>query len=138
VAVVVAVAYAAGAVVAYADHFRSWGDEALACGAAIQRVIPAGDLVVITSDDVADDNGTPNNYQDPTLFFHGERRGWSVAADQDRPALIERYRSAGARWLVVSGAAAREPDPRLAAYLADRQQVGPGLAAGCAMYPLDT
>jgi 4-amino-4-deoxy-L-arabinose transferase-like glycosyltransferase len=135
-AVVAAVAYAAGAVVAYADQFRDWGSEALACGAAVQSVIPSGDLVVITSDDVADDNGTPNNYQDPTLFFHGDRRGWSVAADQDRPALVERHRLEGARWLVMSGAAAREPGPGLATYVADRPQRGPGLEAGCGIYEL--
>lgn len=138
VAVVAAAGYVAGVGVAYADQFRDWGSEALACGAAMRSVIPPGDLVVITSDDVADDNGTPNNYQDPTLFFHGDRRGWSVAADQDRPALVESYRSAGARWLVVSGVAARDPGPRLAAHLTDRPQRGPGLAAGCGIYELSS
>jgi hypothetical protein len=122
--------------VAVADQLRGWGEESLACGAAMQQVIPAGDLVVITSDDVANDNGTPNNFQNPTLFFYGDRKGWSVAADQDRPALAEQYRADGARWLVVNGATAAEPGPELNAFLDGHRQVGPGLADGCGIYPL--
>jgi 4-amino-4-deoxy-L-arabinose transferase-like glycosyltransferase len=129
--------FALGGVAAYADQFRGWGGEALACGAAMQEVIPPHDLVVITSDDVADQEGTPNNYQDPTLFFHGDHRGWSVASDQDQAALAEAYRADGARWLVVGGETARDPGPALAAYLAEHTQRGPGLDRGCGIYPLD-
>jgi 4-amino-4-deoxy-L-arabinose transferase-like glycosyltransferase len=136
IAAVCVAVVAVGTVVAEADQFRSWGQESLACGAAMRQVIPAGDLVVITSDDVANDNGTPNNFQNPTLFFHGDRKGWSVAADQDQPEFIDQYRTDGARWLVVNGSTAAQPGPQLSAFLDSHRQVGPGLADGCGIYPL--
>lgn len=135
--VAVAVVFTGAGGLAYGDQFRGAGTWALACGNAIRTVVPPGDLVVITSRDVAYDNGTPNNFQDPTLFFHGDRRGWSLAVDQD-PALIETYRQQGARWLIVAGGARLGQRPALAAYVAARPDLGPGVEAGCGIFPLSS
>ncbi len=127
--------FAGGAAFAYVDQFRPRAEETLACGAVMRQVIPTADLIVVTSDSAALDGGTANNYQDPTLFFFGDRRGWSVPIDQDQGALAAKYRGQGARWIVVTQAS-YAADDALRLFVTPLAQVGPGTSENCGIYPM--
>lgn len=123
----------------YVDQFRDWGQSFLDCGDAMKAQIPRGDLVVISSSDVAKaPDGTDNNWQEPILFFHGDVRGWSLPADRHDVALVEQYRAEGARWFVLWKAELLDANPELASYLGELDQVGPGTDAACGVYRLAT
>lgn len=130
-----ALVFVAGSIVGYGDQLRVYGTDALGCGAVIRTTVPASDLVVVASTDVAFDNGVPNNYQDPTLFYYGDRHGWSLAADQDAPTLVASYQGSGARWLIATPAAAAE-NPSIATLLAQEGLVSSGGGEDCAIYRL--
>ena len=130
-----ALVFLCGSIVGYYDQLRVYGTDALRCGAVIRTVIPASDLVVIASTDVAFDNRVPNNYQDPTLFYYGDRRGWSLAADQDAPTLVTSYQGSGARWLITTPASAAG-NPSIATFLAQEGLVSSGGGADCSIYHL--
>ena len=141
VAAFLAIGFAVSATGAYADHYRSWGTEAVACGDAIRAVVPAGDLIVVGANDPShDDQGMPDNFQNPTLFYFGDRKGWSLAADQQEPARIDSLVDAGARWFVIDDRRRLDDNAPLASYLVAARQLGPGFAAGssvgCAIYRL--
>jgi 4-amino-4-deoxy-L-arabinose transferase-like glycosyltransferase len=136
VAALLATVTVLGAAHVYTSEFRDWGAQTIACGSAIRRIVPTSDLVVITSSDPAFIRGKANNYQDPTLFFYGGQRGWSLPIDQDNPRLIEEYRQARAKWMVVKDRAWLDKNPRVAKYVADLSQVGPGVDSNCGIYRL--
>ncbi|WP_445185047.1 ArnT family glycosyltransferase [Pseudonocardia sp. Cha107L01] len=120
----------------YADEFRDYGAQTIACGNAIRETVPPDDLVIVTSSEPRSIEGEPNNYQDPTLFFHGNRRGWSLPTDQEDPSSVEGYRQSGARWLIIGSRAQVLSSPRFEAYVAGFPQRGPGGDAECGIYDL--
>jgi 4-amino-4-deoxy-L-arabinose transferase-like glycosyltransferase len=125
-----------GAAHIYIDEFGDWGARTIACGRAISRTVPPTDLIVVTSIDPSILHGKVNNFEDPRLFFHGDRHGWPLATDQNDPSLVERYRQEGARWLVVNDPARLRSSPRFEVYVAGLEQRGPGVDAGCGIYQL--
>lgn len=125
-----------GAAHIYADEFRDYGAQMMACGKAIQETVPSADLVIITSSEPGSLRGEPNNYQDPILFFHGDRRGWSLPTDQDDPSFVEEYRQAGARWLIIDSRALVQSSQRFEDYVAGLPQRGPGVDVECGIYDL--
>jgi hypothetical protein len=136
-----AAAFAVSAMGAYADHYRTWNAGTVACGEAIRARVPPGELIVVGANDPShDERGAPDNFQNPTLFYFGDHRGWSLAADQQGPAEVERLAGEGARWLILDDRSRLAGNPPLAAYLARAAQVGPGFpgegTAGCAIYRL--
>jgi hypothetical protein len=136
-----AVGFAVSASGAYADHYRTWNESTVACGKEIRAAVPSDDLIVVAANDPShDERGAADNFQNPTLFFFGDRKGWSLAADQQDPAHLESLVGEGARWLVVDDRARLDSNPALAGYLARIPQVAPGFPAdstvGCAIYRL--
>ena len=93
-----------GGGVAWADQFPRRADDVVACGHFVGQVVPAGDLIIVSSTSPQLDHGVENNYQDPTVFYYAQRYGWSMAADHHEPALVDQWRQEGARWLVISPA----------------------------------
>jgi 4-amino-4-deoxy-L-arabinose transferase-like glycosyltransferase len=105
------------------------------CGETVQQVVPKGALIVVSTIAPADDNGTPNNYEEPTVFFYADRYGWSLPSDRHRPELLEEYRSKGAAYFVIYNRDLLEANPDLGKYLADQAvQKGPGVEQGCGIY----
>ena len=131
-----AVMFLAASAFVEVDQFRDNGSSAMSCAAAMRELIPRDSLIVGSSSNPAVDQGVANNWQDPVLFFHGQVRGWSLAADQHRPDLVEQYRLAGARWFVIEARSRLDANPDLAAYLEQWPQVGPGVDNGCGIYQL--
>ncbi|MEC7584444.1 MAG: glycosyltransferase family 39 protein [Planctomycetota bacterium] len=74
----------------------------LRAGRALASVSDAGDLVLVTSTDVATEDGAVNNFEEPKVMFHAWRRGRIIA--RDRLTLDELQRVRGlidARYLVL-------------------------------------
>lgn len=123
-----------GASPVYQDMLATQPGAAVACGEAVNRLVPAAERIVVSSASPSHDGEAPNNYQDPVVFFHARRHGFSLAADRHTMAEIERLRARGARHVVFT----EEPLHRLLAgplgLMAD--PIGPGIDQGCAVYRL--
>jgi hypothetical protein len=130
------VAFLAGSTVVYGTFYKTYAADLISCANQMDRHIPAKDLVVITSDSPAVQDGVPNNYENPTLFFHADRYGWSMATDQLEPTRLEQLRKDGARWFVATDEELLKSHPALVTYLSHDPQVGPGIADSCAIYRL--
>lgn len=70
------------------------------------------------------------NYEDPRVFFHARRQGWSVPIDQFTPARLQELRTAGARWLIVPTAVAAVADPGTIEWLPEHATVAATLPGG--------
>jgi hypothetical protein len=124
--------------VVYGDEFRHWGTNEIACGAKMESTIPAGDLVAITSTESSVNvAGRPLNNQNPTLFYWGDRRGWSIADDHVDGAAIDALHAAGARWLVIDYFDVIQNEATLLGYLHDKPLVVPPTDGHCGIYKLD-
>jgi hypothetical protein len=90
-----------------AHHRGPLAPSILAAGALLAERAHAGDLVVVASLEPAWDAywRTPNNFQDPRVFYLSRTHGWELAADDLTPRTLERASRAGARYYV-------EPEPR--------------------------
>jgi len=137
----IAVATLVGSSVLY---FRMMSDEGNAkgrmlihCAEAVKRMVPEGTRIVVSTTELALENGVPNNYEEPNIFFYSDRYGWSLPADRHDPDLLEKYRKMGAGYFVIYSRELLEANPRLAHYLETQcTQVGPGIEAGCGIYLL--
>lgn len=108
----------------------------LGCAAAVRRVVPAAAPILVSSDSPSREDGVPNNYQDPVLFFYSDRHGFSLARDWHRPERVEEFRRRGARFLVLTRP---ERERELLPYLQGQghgAQIGPGTENGCGIYEL--
>lgn len=86
-----------------AYRFRTMPSEPeKALGLALAGMVSAGDLLVVRARSFShdDDWGTPNNFEDPRVFYLSDTRGWVVANDQPEPARIEARMVQGARYYV--------------------------------------
>jgi 4-amino-4-deoxy-L-arabinose transferase-like glycosyltransferase len=91
----------------FADSLTDRSGSLGACAAALAEVSKPGDLVVVGTTSTTTMSGVTNNYQEPVVFYQADRKGWSLAADQQMPKRLVSDVRQGARFLV-------EPDPRLA------------------------
>jgi hypothetical protein len=102
----------------------------VACAAALDRVSAPGDLVAVVSADVAHDGSVTNDFQEPTLFYLADRRGFSIAADERTPATVAADAEAGARWLLDD-----RPNGLPAGFHTGLKPIS-GLPSGCFIAPL--
>ena len=102
------------------------------CAKSVAYLVPEDSRIIVGTESVANENGTPNNYQEPNVFFYSHRYGWSLPADWYTPDKVEQFRQEGAGYLVM-------PDdhivPALTDYLQENtSQIGPGVESGCGIY----
>lgn len=121
----------------YYEMLTTGGDPLSACANSITAVVPPDDLIVVSTTNVALEDGVPNNYQEPQIFFYSKHYGWSFPADQHTPEQLAAYQELGAKYFVIYSQQLLESNPELKAYLKDNAtQVGPGIEAGCGIYHL--
>jgi hypothetical protein len=121
----------------YADMLGQGTHPLVACGETVARLVPRGERIIVSSTSASRVGGVPNNYQEPVIFFYGDRSGWSLPADDHSPERVAEWHRAGARYFVVYSPSLYRNRPGLAAYLnTHADQVGPGLDAGCAIFRL--
>lgn len=104
-AVVIVAAFLAGTVTVFAGSLRDTSGTLGVCATELGEVSGPGDLVVVDTtssavDRTLGDNGVPNNWQEPVVFYRADRRGWSLAAGQLDPARLAADQRAGARFFV--------------------------------------
>ena len=59
------------------------------CAAWVQQIVPAERLIMVSSPVASvDEQGIPNNYQEPMIFFYSQRHGWSLPTDWMNPEKI--------------------------------------------------
>jgi 4-amino-4-deoxy-L-arabinose transferase-like glycosyltransferase len=90
-----------------AEHRGPYEPSILAAGALLGGRARPGELVVVASLEPAWDAywRTPNNFQDPRVFYLSRTHGWALAADDLTTRTLERAAREGARYYV-------EPEPR--------------------------
>jgi 4-amino-4-deoxy-L-arabinose transferase-like glycosyltransferase len=105
------------------------------CSEQVAALVPEESLIIASTTSGADDNGVPNNYQEPQIFFYSHRNGWSLAADRHTPEQVERFVRDGAAYLVIYSDSLYSDNPAFADYLEQNaRQIGPGVDAGCGIY----
>jgi hypothetical protein len=103
------------------------------------QLVPSDAHVVISSTALSVEDGIPNNYQDPVLFFYSHRYGWSLPADRHTPDQLAALQATGAGYFVIYSEELYRAHSDLAVYLhANAEQIGPGVAAGCGVYRFST
>jgi hypothetical protein len=121
----------------YAELFEPVGEVLATCGRTVAERTPEGSLVVVSTTSAADEDGRPNNYQEPQVFFFADRHGWSLPSDRHTPEAVEQFRREGASYFVAYDARLLRARPELGAYLdANAEQIGEGIESGCAIYRL--
>jgi len=105
------------------------------CAGYVKKLVPASERIIVSTTSVAFDNGIPNNYQEPQIFFYSRRYGWSLPADWHTVDKLVEYRQAGANYFVIYDKQLLYGNPSLLEYLdGNSLQVGPGIDKGCAIY----
>jgi hypothetical protein len=128
---------ALGSAKLYAEFFEPVGEKLAVCGRRVAERTPEGALVIVSTTSEANTHGTPNNYQEPHVFFFADRHGWSLASDQHTPEAVESMRREGASYFVAYDEKLLRARPALGAYLdSHAEQVGEGIESGCAIYRL--
>jgi hypothetical protein len=94
----------------------------LSVGQALGEVAGASDLGVVRSPTHAYDVfwRTPNNFEDPRIFYISGTRGWVLGSDELEPSRLEALCAHGARYYVES---ARVDDAALEAWLSDNAEL---------------
>lgn len=112
------------------------GESPLArCGSSVEAVVPVNDRIIVSTTSYALDNGIPNNYQEPQIFFYSQRYGWSLPAEEHTLEALMRYRRKGASYFVIYSEFMLNSNSSLKEYLAKNSiQVGPGIEKGCAIF----
>ncbi|MCB9453022.1 MAG: glycosyltransferase family 39 protein [Anaerolineaceae bacterium] len=120
---------------AYIRYLIPSQDPLWQCSQVVAQTVPESALVIISSTTVSENNGVPNNYQKPQIFFYSHRYGWSLAADQHTPEQIAEYHELGGQYFVIYSQDLFQSNPQLVSYLDQTaQQVGPGIENSCAIY----
>jgi hypothetical protein len=106
------------------------------CSSHVKELVPSNERIIVSTYGVAFDNdGTPNNYQEPFIFFYSRRYGWSLPVDWQTPEKLIEYRNLGATYFVIYRKDLLANNPALENYLdANSLQIGPGIESGCAIY----
>ncbi len=115
--------------------YRPSGPNMLTCGTRVNALVPEGSLIIVSTTSESIQDGVPNNYQEPDIFFYSDRYGWSLPSDWHTPERVEAYRQEGASFLVIPDPTLYEDNPALASYLLENaRQIGPGPEEGCGIY----
>ncbi len=69
-------------------------------GIKLAELSSPGDLVLVLSSDVAFEDGVPNNFEQPDVFFHARRRGRVLATDRQTGRALAEALGSGTRWFV--------------------------------------
>ncbi|MFC4942048.1 glycosyltransferase family 39 protein [Pseudonocardia sp. GCM10023141] len=136
-AVMTVVLLGAQSLMIFSASFRDTSGVYGACGAQLDQVSQPGDLVVIGTTSLAIDRGTPNNYQEPTIFYLADRKGWSLPADRYSSALLREHVAQGAKYFVNYDPSLVPAGSEIAGWLAaDTIQVRSAAADGCDIWML--
>ncbi|MEO7908899.1 MAG: glycosyltransferase family 39 protein [Roseiflexaceae bacterium] len=123
----------------YRGMLQNEGNGQIACAMTMAQLVPVDAHVIISSTALSVEDGIPNNYQDPVLFFYSHRYGWSLAADQHTSDKVAALRADGAEYFIIYSEELYGAHPDFAAYLrANTEQIGPGITAGCGIYRFST
>ena len=107
------------------------------CAGYVRELVPPNERIVVSTTSFAIEDGIPNNYQEPQIFYYSQRFGWSLPADRHTPEKLAEYHKLGADYFVMYSQDLLESNPLLDTYLQDNStQMGPGLDKGCAIYRL--
>lgn len=110
------------------------------CASQVQRIVPADNLIIVSSNEPSvDQQGIPINYQEPTIFFYSQRRGWSLPADWVNPEKFEELRQKGAKYYVILDRDLHllTENPKLLNYMgANFNQVNSGIKSTCRIYQI--
>jgi 4-amino-4-deoxy-L-arabinose transferase-like glycosyltransferase len=104
--VVTVLALSAASLTVFTQAFIDRSDALATCARQLAELSEPDELVVVGTTSVAVDDGVANNYEEPTVFYLADRKGWVLPADRHDPTLLGRHAEQGARWFVV-------PDPNL-------------------------
>jgi hypothetical protein len=108
------------------------------CAAWVQKIVPAESLIIVNSPFASvDDQGIPNNYQEPMVFFYSQRHGWSLPTDWMNPEKFEELRQMGAKYYVILDRDQQllAANPGLLDYLdANSSQVNSDIESACRIY----
>ncbi|MFC4943312.1 ArnT family glycosyltransferase [Pseudonocardia sp. GCM10023141] len=138
-AVVAVVALSVASITVFAQSFVDRRGVLAGCAQVLQSKSAPTDLVIVATSSVAVDRGTSNNFEEPTVFYLADRKGWSLPADRHDPALVASYLAAGARWFVEPDPSLLPPGAPLTRWLAENaQQVRSVMVGGCDMWSLRT
>ena len=119
----------------YRDMLATQPNRLVKCATTVEKVVPKEARMIVSTTSFAQDNGVPNNYQEPTIFFYSHRYGWSLPGDRHEPETVEELRRAGAGYFVIYSQELYRASPDLVAYLnANAEQIGDGIEAGCGIY----
>ncbi|MFC4949308.1 ArnT family glycosyltransferase [Pseudonocardia sp. GCM10023141] len=136
-AAVVALALFASSANVFAQSFLDRSGVAGRCSELLTQVSAPSDLAVISTTSLSTDRGLPNNFQDPTIFYLSDRKGWSLAADQHQPGTVQAYTQQGAKYLVVSEPALVPVDGPLALWLlSNARHLRSAATDGCDIWAL--
>jgi hypothetical protein len=96
---------------------------AVAMGKALRELADPGSLVIVRSSALARDSlfDTPNNFEDPRVFYLAKVRGWVLPADEVRLDVIRDALEAGAAYYVDPYR--KRNAPELDAWLADNAEL---------------
>lgn len=136
-AVVAVLALFAQSAMVFVASFKDQSGVYGACSAQLDQVSAPTDLVVISTTSLAVDRGMANNFQEPTIFYLADRKGWSLAADQLEPTILAGHARQGARFFVNYDPSLVPAGTALADWLAtNAQPVRSSAADGCDIWSL--
>ena len=101
VSVVAVVALAAQSVNVLIGSMTSTTGTFGTCADGLTAVSAPDQLVVVGTTSLSTENGVTNNFQEPVIFYLADRKGWSLAADQQDPSRLAEFRQEGARFYVA-------------------------------------
>lgn len=122
-------------VILFFQMLYSGEDNFYICADYVKEIVPVEERVIVSTTSPAFDNGVPNNYQEPQIFFYSRRYGWSLPSDWHNVEKLVEYRTTGASYFVIYSNDLLVRNPDLANYLDENSvQVGPGIDKSCAIY----
>jgi hypothetical protein len=114
---------------------RTADGELVACARSVKQLIPEDVRIIVSTTSQAVVEGTPNNYQEPMIFFYSHRYGWSLPVEGHIPEKVEQLHQAGAAYFVIYSQELYDASPGLVNYLTENaEQIGPGIEAGCGIF----
>jgi 4-amino-4-deoxy-L-arabinose transferase-like glycosyltransferase len=119
----------------YFQMFTAGDSGFYACAGYVKELVPSNERIIVSTTSLAVEDGIPNNYEEPEIFYYSKRYGWSFPADWHTPKKLAEYRNLGATYFVITSHDLLANNPTLAEYLDNNSvQIGPGIDKGCAIY----
>ena len=124
-----------GSAFLYQDMLGTRENELIVCAQSVKKLVPENARIIVSTVSYAVDNGTPNNYEEPTIFFYSHRYGWSLPHEWHTPEKLEELHQAGAAYFIIYSQDLYRTSPGLSNYLDENaKQIGPGVELGCGIY----